>query len=182
MKEGNIVFLTKRKIKNILDYRGIISYLISLFSNKSFNNLDVIKSHCAIIYSYNDVFMVRDMDMIGTVNYTLEEYLIKYGDRNPVIIINPFCTCNGTKEEFNNSCRELKINYDYNNLLFYQIIKSIFRIFVGKDTITKRICSEDVMRQFNIIQKVFNNPEELNPNELYNKIKIWGEFKWKYTD
>ena len=174
MKEGNIIFLTRRKIKNILDYRGIISYLISLFSKTYNSTIDTTKTHCAIIYTYNDKFMVRDMDMTGTVNYTLEEYLEVNKDRGIVIIDNPFCTCNGTKDDFNRSCRELKINYDYNNLLFFQIIKSIFRIFVGKDTVTKRICAEDVMRQFNIIQKVFTKPEEWNPNELYNKIKVWG--------
>ena len=169
MKEGSIIFLTRRKAKPA--YRIFISYMIALFTKRKGQSLINVKVHSAIIYSHKGVLKVRDMDKHGDEHYTFNEYKRLFGDRFE-IIENPFDFSKERLIEFNYSCRSLNVKYDYSNTFVYQVLKRFTGFFIGKVTLYKRMCAEDAQRQFNILYPgYFKTPEATNPNELFEQIK-----------
>lgn len=178
MKTGSIIFLTRRVIKNIFDYRGIISYLIAVFTRFKGQKIKDVKVHSAIVYEYLNEYYVRDMDKDGDRHYTLEKYKEKFGERMEVVE-NPYNIENSALTEenvlkFNTSCRNFAVKYDYKNTFFYQIIKRLFGYFIKDNSNYARMCAEDVCRQFNVFFKTFDYVEKTNPNELYEFIKQWS--------
>ncbi len=168
MKTGNIIFLTRRAIKNIFDYRGIISYLIAVFTRFKGQKIKDVKVHSAIVYEYLDEYYVRDMDKNGDRHYTFKKYEEKFGDRMEIVERPRFT--NITKEKiqrFNTTCRNFKVKYDYKNTFFFQVIKRLFGFFIKDNSYYSRMCAEDVQRQLNIFDYMFSKPEEVNPNILY---------------
>ena len=57
--------------------------------------------------------------------------------------------------------------------LFFQLVKSVFKVFIGKNTIKHRICAEDTGRMFNILNEWFRNLEQITPNEIDEMTKDW---------
>ena len=168
-KAGSIIFLTRRKEKP--NYRIFLSYMIALFTRKKKQPLNKVKVHSAIIYEHDNVMRVRDMDKDGDDHYTLEKYKKLYGDRLE-IVNNHFNFSEKQLIASNFSCRTLKVKYDYKNTFFWQVIKRFSGFFVGKITLYKRMCAEDMQRQFNIlIPGFFKTPEATNPNEAYEYVK-----------
>lgn len=175
MKEGTIIFLTKRKFRHPFEFRWWLSILIAYFTKDEKQKLSDVKVHAAIIYD-NGGLKVRDIDKEGDCHYILKDYLSKYEGRIE-IKEHSFNICEDELKFFNYSCKTRKVKYDYINTFFYQIIKYFIGIFTKKNTIEKRMCSEDVMRQFNLLKCIFNTPEKTTPNELYLMIKKWKTVK-----
>lgn len=178
MNPGNIILLKRRKFKHVFDIRFYLSYLIAYFTKTSNQLLDDVVVHCAIIYQSNNETFVRDMDKKGNEPYTINQYRKIYGNRME-IKINPHNLYNEILiKKFSDECENLDVKYDYFNLLFFQLIKSMFHKFIGKETKTKRICSEDVARIYNVLNPYFFlKPEEITPNELSEYISYWKTLK-----
>ena len=167
MTEGSIIFLSRRKG---ISFRAFISYLIACFSTKNRAEIDCVPVHTAIIFRCRGELCVRDMDYNGNTLFSLEEYRRKYAGRGR-IKINPY---EDDVTVFNVNCRCKRVKYDFLNLLIFQVFKSFFGVFVGKNTIRYRICSEDCARMFNKIKPIFRNPEQITPSEI-DKFISWNE-------
>lgn len=170
MKTGSIIFLTKRDFS--FSYRWLLSYLIAFFSKNKKQKLSEVKVHAAIIYEYKGNLCVRDIDKFGDEHISLYKYIDMYKNRIEIYEY-PYNISTKLIEVFNHSCKTTKIVYDYKNLLIFQLIKSIFNIFVGRNTSIMRTCSEDTARQFNILKHIFELPEQITPNELFSKVNGW---------
>ena len=170
---GSLIFLTKRKIKNVFDYRGIISVGISKLTKFKDQDEDEVKVHTAIIYDNNGELTVREMGKHGDEHYSLEYYKIMYGSRMEIVYMQE--TFNLERiDMFNKSCKYTKVKYDYKNTFVFQLIKSFTHKFFGKDTLYHRMCAEDAQRQYNILfPNYFKTPEDTNPNELYKIVKTY---------
>ena len=170
VKEGDIIFLTKRSIKP--KYRIFVSYMIALLTKQPGEKIKDVKVHSSIIYSNGGVLSVRDMDKNGDMHYTIGKYKQLYGDR---LEVKAHCykPSLDTLKKFNSSCRDFKVKYDYKNTFLYQVIRRLFGVFINDPTRYKRMCAEDAQRQFNLIEGIFYNPEKTNPNELYHVISHW---------
>ena len=167
MTEGSIIFLSRRKG---ISFRAFVSYLIACFSTKNREEVDRVPVHTAIVFRWRGELHVRDMDYNGNNFLPLEEYRKKYAGRGRVKI-NPY---DADVMVFNLNCRYNHAEYDFLNLLLFQVVKSIFGVFIGKNTIRYRICSEDCARMFNKIKPIFRNPEALTPTNLDEMIS-WDE-------
>lgn len=176
MKEGDIIFLTRRKYKPY--YRIFISCGIALVTRKKGQTYDDVKVHSAIIYKYKGVLFVREMEKHGDEHSTLEKYKEIYGGRME-IKESPVHFSVSKYNSFNRSCRELHVEYDYNNTFVYQILRKVFKFFRFKNTVMQRMCAEDAQRQYNLLSPgFFKTPEKTSPNELYYKILNWKTVKF----
>jgi len=167
MKEGDIIFVTRRHDN---DFRGFISKGIAVLTKHKGQDIEDVKVHSAIIYKSKGVLMVRDMDKHGDEHYTLKKYTELFHDRMEIVNMNH----NASQEKivwFNNNCMNNKVKYDYVNTFVFQLVKSLTKKFIGKQSVYHRMCAEDVQRQYNILDDVFKTPEYTNPNELYKIVK-----------
>lgn len=165
MKVAKIIFLT-RKLGKFPVYRFILSFFIALFTRKKKQKIKDVKVHAAVIYEDNGIEYVRDMEAKGNESILFGDYYEKFKDRIEMIYYR-FQTSKEKIKTFNNSCKKTKVKYDYKNTLFFQVIKILFGKFFGGNTAYSRMCSEDVQRQLNILEPIFDKPEEVSPNELY---------------
>jgi len=165
---GSIIFLTKRKEKPY--YRKFISYMIAKMTRNKGQRVEDVKVHCAIIYRYDNILYVRDMDKKGDEHYTLKDYILKF--QNRIEIYKPlFEFGDWNINRFNKSCKDEKVKYDYINTFVYQVIKKYIHKFIGKDTSYTRMCAEDAQRQYNLLlPNYFKTPEATSPNEVHGKI------------
>lgn len=164
-KSGDVGFLRARKFtKNIRtwNFRTLVSVLIAKFQG--------FITHTFIIYSYQGMLWVRDMDTLGVAHIPLSDYLDMYSARLVWVWRNDLDYTRHRLDSFNYQCKTTKTKYDYKNLFIYQVVKLIFRKFVGKNTPLKRTCSEDVARSLNILEQTFDKPEESTPTALYYKL------------
>ena len=164
-KAGDMIFLTRR---NTRDYRGFISKSIARLTRNKKQNLEDVKVHAAIIYSNDGVLFVRDMDSKGNENYTLMEYVEIYGNRMEIYHHNLKIV---NYKLFNESCLNDDVNYDYLNTFVWQLSRELCHIWFGWNTPYKRMCSEDVQREFNLLRWTFKYPEQVNPNQLFEYLK-----------
>ncbi len=168
---GNVIFLTRQSIDKGFNYHYILGKIIAKFTRDKGQSLDDTYVHTAIMYKRNDgELMVRDMASKGDEHIPFVEYHDLYRDR--ITVVNPkFKLSEFKSSEFNESCANLHVTYDYKNLLIYQLMKSVWDKVKYKKTFYQRICSEDVARQLNIlIGDKLKNPESITPNELYKLI------------
>jgi len=165
-KAGDIIFLTKRINKKPYQ-RWFISHLIAVFSKKKEQYLEQVKVHSAIIYEKTDILFVREMDKYGDRHFTLSEYFKKFSTRVEILRMN-YNTTPAKLEYFNKTCQYKHVKYDFINTFVWQAIKGITSKYFGKNTGYKRMCAEDVQRQFNILEKRFKTPEKTSPQELYD--------------
>lgn len=177
LKEGDIIFLTKRDWEwyKFWDLRGILSNLISYFSKSEI-------VHSAIIYrkvGCTECLRVAEMEKNGKITWKLEDYINKYKKR-AIVAYNPIIIIGNGLEDYNNQMHSSVIKYDYFNLFVVQLIKSLFKQSIGKETKHKNICSEFVARSYNLLvgKKYFKNSEWINPSELYEYIN-WKKEKLK---
>ena len=161
LKTGDIILLTKRDLS--FNPRSWSSWLISLSGKYT---------HTAIIYSFCGDLYVRDVDICGNESILLSDYIEKYKHRI-TIKSHPYNFDSKILYHFNTKCRTEYIKYDFANLFIFQFIKFIFHKFVGKETKLKRTCSEDTSRMFNLLDNIFENPEEITPTEVAEQIKKW---------
>ena len=89
------------------------------------------------------------MEKNGDKHYSISKYISIYGDRMEVVKM-PFSYPKGNIIEFNVSCKNLRVKYDYSNTFFFQVLKAVFKKMIFDKTRFKRMCAEDVQRQFNI--------------------------------
>lgn len=170
MKEGSIIFLTRRKKGNLI--RRFVSGGIAVFTKREDQALDNVLVHSAIIYRSGSELYVREMEKNGDEHKTLVEYNKIYGKRM-YIKVNPFDIESNKVEKFNLSCETVRVKYDYWNTFFFQIIKVLFGRFLGKKTTLHRMCAEDAQRQFNLLKDIFKTPEKTSPNDLWYMICDW---------
>ncbi|MBD3198011.1 MAG: hypothetical protein GF317_23375 [Candidatus Lokiarchaeota archaeon] len=162
---GDILFLTVRPWSFKKLHRVIISKLIERISGKYV--------HCSIIYFYEGHYYVRDMNFNGNNGIKLSVYIDKYKNRLKRIK-NPFYQDYFDMQIFNSRCHYQKNKYEYKNLFLWQLIRHIFNKWIGKETVIKRTCSEDVSRMLNILKPNFvYYPDKISPNELYQKLKAY---------
>ena len=168
-KAGDIIFLSRRKNKrNII--RWAISNSIALFTRKINENIDDVKVHMAIIYSDKKELIVRELDRDGIIPIPLNEYINKFKDRIEIVKM-PAIQSVMSINAFNFSCKHSQVEYELINLFVWQSFRAIFHRWIGTDTPYKRICSEDVARQYNKLDYVFLTPEKTNPNDCYIFVK-----------
>lgn len=173
MKEGDIIFLTKRSANPW--YRIFISKGITHFTKLKNQALTEVKVHSAIIYNDLGVLKVRDMDKNGDNHYSLVEYYNKFKDRIE-IKETPYLFSPEIKLIFNYSCKNTHVKYDFVNTFVYQIIKRLTGRILFKDTTWTRMCAEDVQTEFNKLRYTFSTPEITNPNNLFELIKHWKTY------
>ncbi len=160
MESGSVIFLTKRPFK-FFHLRTWISGLIDHFQGAV--------THTAIVYQFEDVFYVREMDVKGNRSIEYYEYLKIHEARVKEVIPFGINIAYSRLQMFNRKCHNTTAVYDFSNLLFFQVFKGLFS---KKETKYKRICSEDTARMYNILDYTFSDPENVNPQLLYDIIKL----------
>jgi hypothetical protein len=151
---GTILFLKRRELS--LNPLSWISLLISAFQGKY--------THTAIVFKTLDgILRVREMTWKGLKVTDLNSYFSEYRERLVFIMRKN----NFSESEFNLSCGLNNCCYDYNNLLFFQVVYRIFGLYFFDRTDKMRTCSQDTAEQYNLIEKIFEDTEKISPNELY---------------
>lgn len=169
-KAGDLIFLTRRKKgKNESLVRRFISGSIARITRFKHQDLEKVKVHVAIIYEYNSLLWVRDMDMEGDERYPVDIYSMMMKGRIEVVQMPDYYGVDINR--FNVGCEMDAVRYDFANTFFWQVIRGATGKWFGKNTPYKRNCVEDASRMYNLINPIFKNVEKTNPNELYRLIK-----------
>ena len=172
MKEGNIIFLTRAK-GSWWNWRVVLTWITASLSTREISKVDTVLNHTAIIFRKENQLFVRDMDVKGNSTIELFDYFKLYKGRI-TIKQSPFKFDKTRLEYFNTECYYNEADYDYFNLLFFQLIKTFFGFFIGKNTIRHRTCSEDVARMFNVLKSnYFKKPEQITPGEIDKFTNDW---------
>ena len=172
-KAGDIIFLTKRTVKKPL-YRWFISNSIAVLTKFKGQKTKDVKVHSAIVFkaTIDDEtnLYVRDMEAEGNVPILLKEYKKIFRDRLEIV---PMPKINNAKviAQFNREALSRHVKYDYLNTFVWQVLRALGHKWIGWNTPYKRMCAEDVQRMYNMLNPIFNTPEQTNPNELYKFIK-----------
>ena len=160
MKSTDIIFLKKRKLS--LNPRSWLSQMIALIQG------DI--THTAIVFERCGELFVRDMDWNGVKFIELNTYIEQ--NRERMTVKRSQCNC-GNILQFNRACSSEVSYYDFFNLLFFQVVKNVFKFWIGSDTEDRRLCSEDTARCYNKYKYTFMSVESISPQNLFDMINKW---------
>ncbi|MCK4500960.1 hypothetical protein KAU11_10725 [Candidatus Babeliales bacterium] len=156
---NSILFLTRKKF-NVLNIGTWVSSLIDLFQGGI--------THTAVVFKWGNLLAVREMTESGTLITPLSCYLKTH--KNRIKSTYEVITRNYEAIEcYNRECLKPS-SYDFVNLLLRQPLRLLFNVRSRKVTEHKRICSEDTARCVNILRPLFNDVENLSPQEIYNYV------------
>lgn len=157
IESNSILFVGKREFR-LLSPSTWVSNLIYLFQGKI--------THTAVTFVYNNTIMIREMGKSGVVIESLASYNSKYGHRI-LAVYNVIADNPKNITFYNKECLNTDIKYDFTNLLFRQPLHFIFGYKSKTITELNRICSEDTAMNINILTPMFEDVENLSPQELY---------------
>ena len=153
--------------------KGFLPKMIRKFTKSKYNHVAIVVEYCGMLY-------VAEAVKKGFLpTYKLEDWIRgqKIKGNSVCVKRKPGFMTIKDKDKYYQRVRQITgARYDYANLLFFQLIKSVFRLYIGNKNRKKVICSEAVAY---VYLEVFPKWWKVSPDEIYKNEYFKEVLKYK---